>query len=68
MGALALTQEIQLGVAVIFATGYRAGISLLHEVQQQGLPVIQKPYTPRTLARKIREALNHRPARLLVND
>jgi hypothetical protein len=56
MGALALTQEIQPDVAVIFATGYRADISLLHKVQHPGLPVIQKPYTPHTFARKIRRA------------
>jgi hypothetical protein len=33
-------------------------MSLLHKVQQQGLPVLQKPYSPRDLARKIRETLD----------
>jgi len=56
------------GVPVIFATGYSADISLLHKAQQLGLPVIQKPYTPRNLARKIREALDHEAARLLIHD
>jgi two-component system, cell cycle sensor histidine kinase and response regulator CckA len=47
------------GVPVIFATGYSADISVLQNAQQQGLPIIQKPYSPRILARKIREALDH---------
>jgi len=47
---------------VIFATGYSADFALLHKVQQQGLPVLQKPYSARDLARKVREALNHHPA------
>ena len=47
---------------VIFATGYSADFALLHKVQQQGLPVLQKPYTARDLARKVREALDHHPA------
>jgi CheY-like chemotaxis protein len=47
---------------VIFATGYSPDFALLHKVQQQGLPVLQKPYTARGLARKVREALDHHPA------
>lgn len=43
---------------VIFATGYSPDIALLQEVQQQGLPLLQKPYSPRDLARKVREALD----------
>jgi two-component system, cell cycle sensor histidine kinase and response regulator CckA len=56
------------GVPVIFATGYSADIALLQKALQQGLPVIQKPYSPRNLARKVREALDHRSARLLTHD
>jgi CheY-like chemotaxis protein len=43
---------------VIFATGYGSDIGLLDKVQQQGLPVIQKPYSARDLAHKVREALD----------
>ena len=43
---------------VIFATGYSPDIALLHKAQQEGLPVLQKPYSPRDLARKIRETLD----------
>jgi two-component system cell cycle sensor histidine kinase/response regulator CckA len=56
------------GVPVIFATGYSADMALLNKAQQLGLPVIQKPYTPRNLARKIREALDHHAARLLAHN
>jgi two-component system cell cycle sensor histidine kinase/response regulator CckA len=55
-------------VPVIFATGYSADIDLLHKVQQQGLPVIQKPYTLRNLARKVREALDRRSAPSFAHD
>jgi PAS domain S-box-containing protein len=48
------------GVPVIFATGYGADIALRDKVHQQGLPVLQKPYTARDLARKVREALDRR--------
>lgn len=50
------------GVPVIFATGYSADISVLQKAQQLGLPIIQKPYSTRNLARKIREALDHHSA------
>jgi two-component system cell cycle sensor histidine kinase/response regulator CckA len=46
---------------VVFATGYSPDLALLQKVQQQGLPVLQKPYSPRDLARKVREALDRRP-------
>jgi PAS domain S-box-containing protein len=45
---------------VIFATGYSADSSLLRQVEERGLPVIQKPYSPRDLARKVREVLDGR--------
>lgn len=45
-------------IPVIFATGYSADFSLLHKVQQQRLPLLQKPYTARELARKVRETLD----------
>jgi two-component system cell cycle sensor histidine kinase/response regulator CckA len=46
------------GVPVIFVTGYSADIALLQEAQQQGLTVLQKPYDPRDLARRIRDTLD----------
>ena len=52
--------QIKAGVPVIFATGYTADIAALQKAQQQGLPMLQKPYSPRNLARKIRETLDQR--------
>ena len=45
-------------VPVIFATGYSADIALLATAQDQGLVVLQKPYVPRDLARRVRETLD----------
>jgi len=42
----------------IFATGYSPDFTLLQEVQLAGAPVLQKPYTSRLLARKVREVLD----------
>lgn len=46
------------GLPVVFATGYSADMAMLEKVRQQGLPVIQKPYSPRELARRIRDSLD----------
>jgi two-component system cell cycle sensor histidine kinase/response regulator CckA len=43
---------------VIFATGYSPDIDELQKVQTEGLAVLQKPYSPRDLARKVRETLD----------
>jgi two-component system cell cycle sensor histidine kinase/response regulator CckA len=51
----------------IFATGYSPDIALLQEVQEQGLPVLQKPYSPRDLACKVRETLDQH-ARLMPHN
>jgi two-component system cell cycle sensor histidine kinase/response regulator CckA len=51
-------------VPIIFATGYSPDIELLQEAQQQGLTVMQKPYVPRDLARRVREALDLQPAKI----
>ncbi|HEY0701542.1 MAG TPA: response regulator [Candidatus Acidoferrales bacterium] len=45
-------------VPIIFATGYSPEIEMLQEVQRQGLSILQKPYVPRELARRVREALD----------
>jgi len=53
-------------VPVIFATGYSADIAALERAHQQGSPMLQKPYTPRDLARKIRDTLDQH--RLVSRD
>jgi len=47
-------------LAVIFATGYSPDMAQLQKARQEGLPVLQKPYSPRDLARKVRETLDQR--------
>jgi two-component system cell cycle sensor histidine kinase/response regulator CckA len=54
-------------VPVLFATGYSADLSLLEKVKQLGLPVLQKPYSTRELARKVRDTLD-RHVRLLSRN
>jgi two-component system, cell cycle sensor histidine kinase and response regulator CckA len=56
----ALISKEKFDLPVVFATGYSPDIALLEKVQQRGLPVLQKPYSPRALARKIRETLDQR--------
>jgi CheY-like chemotaxis protein len=56
--AYAQISKLKQGVPVIFVTGYSADIALLQEAQQQGLTVLQKPYDPRDLARRIRDTLD----------
>ena len=43
---------------VIFATGYSADAVLLGMLRERGLPMLQKPYSPHDLARKVREVLD----------
>jgi two-component system cell cycle sensor histidine kinase/response regulator CckA len=45
-------------LAVVFATGYSPDIGQLKKAQQEGWPVLQKPYSPRDLGRKVRETLD----------
>jgi len=53
---------------VIFATGYSADLAMLREVQQRGLPVLQKPYAPRVLARKVRETLDQHAGKIRAEE
>ena len=43
---------------VLFATGYSPDMAMLQKIQNQNLPVLQKPYSPRELAHKVRETLD----------
>jgi two-component system, cell cycle sensor histidine kinase and response regulator CckA len=52
--------ETRPDIPAIFATGYSADIELLRQARRQGLPMLQKPYSPRDLARKVRETLDQR--------
>jgi CheY-like chemotaxis protein len=47
------------GLAVIFSTGYTAEAAQLRSMLEKGAAVLQKPYMPERLARKVRETLDH---------
>jgi PAS domain S-box-containing protein len=49
---------------VIFTTGYCPEMELLHSAQELGLTVMQKPYVPSELARRVRETLHRQPAKI----
>jgi len=51
-------------VPVIFATGYSPEMTLLDHAQEKGLTILQKPYVPRDLARRVRENLDRLPAKV----
>lgn len=51
-------QETQPSLPVIFATGYSPDLAMIQKVQQQGFPVLQKPYSSRSLARAVRKTLD----------
>jgi polar amino acid transport system substrate-binding protein len=56
--ACALMREDKPDWAVIFATGYSSDVAQLRTARQEGLPVLQKTYSPRDLARRIRETFD----------
>ena len=51
-------QETHPSLPVIFATGYSPDLAVIQKVQQQGFPVLQKPYSSRSLARAVRKTLD----------
>jgi len=53
-------REEKCEIPIVFATGYSPDTTLLQKVREKGLSVLQKPYTPRDLARKVRETLDRR--------
>ncbi|MGB6715868.1 MAG: hypothetical protein WBE47_02835, partial [Candidatus Acidiferrales bacterium] len=47
-------------VPVIFTSGYSEESARLASLAAQGATLLQKPYGPKTLARKIREVLDRK--------
>jgi hypothetical protein len=39
-------------------------MALLQNAQERGLTILQKPYVPRDLARRVRETLDRQPAKV----
>ncbi len=48
----------KLSLAVVFTTGYSTDAGLLSSAVEKGLAVLQKPYSPDMLGRKVRETLD----------
>jgi two-component system, cell cycle sensor histidine kinase and response regulator CckA len=53
-------QRIKADVPVIFSSGYSEESARLASLTSQGAVLLQKPYGPKTLARKIREVLDRK--------
>jgi two-component system, cell cycle sensor histidine kinase and response regulator CckA len=52
--------RIKADVPVIFSSGYSEESARLASLTSQGAVLLQKPYGPKTLARKIREVLDRK--------
>ncbi len=60
--AYAAITALKPGISVIFATGYTNERAALAEILERGVSVLQKPYSPSALCRRIREVLDHAAA------
>jgi len=52
--------DLRPGVPVLYMTGYSDEAIARHGVLDPGTALIQKPFTPAALARKVRETLDAR--------
>ena len=57
--AEALTAE-RPGIRVLYMSGYTDDAVVRHGVLAEGMPYLQKPFSPRALASKVREVLDRR--------
>jgi len=53
-------RNLRPNICVLFMSGYTDDIVAQHEVLGPGIPLLQKPFTPRELVRRIRELLDKR--------
>ena len=52
------TQKLRPEARVLFMSGYTDDAIIRHKVLERGTHFLQKPFTPASLARKVREALS----------
>ena len=52
---------IKPGIKVLFISGYTADAVVRHGVMESEIAFLQKPFTPTTLAQKVREVLDQVP-------
>jgi two-component system, cell cycle sensor histidine kinase and response regulator CckA len=60
--AYAAISAVRSGIPVVFATGYSAETAALTEMMKCGVVILQKPYGPALLGRRVRETLDQAAA------
>jgi PAS domain S-box-containing protein len=55
-------RELNPSVPIMFATGYSNELATLADLAQRGVTILQKPYRPSVLCRRVRELLDGAPA------
>ena len=56
-------RELNPSVPIMFATGYSNELATLADLSERGVTILQKPYSPSALCRRVRELLDGAPAR-----
>ncbi len=59
-------RELNSVVPIMFATGYSNELATLADLAERGVTILQKPYSPSVLCRRVRELLDGAPAPLAL--